>query len=509
MYWQASIFLRTSLTALITVTCLLSDSPAQDAPAETTVLEQLQQRLDAQDVELAAMRKFLEEREAAKIFTSSTETPSAIKFVNQDDDGVPIADVLSGLSDRIDKSAQPGTSKSTMKVVGRVHADYWGFPEDSPAVNAFENEGDTTTTPQDRLGFRRIRFGVRGNVSPNMEYRIELELAEGNNSEYRDAWLGFHDLGFLQTVLIGNQKRPYGLDHLNSSRYNVFIERPFIIESFNQDCRRLGVTSYGLSDDQAWNWRYGVYNQRLIQDESSHVNDHLQLELAGRLANTYIYEDDGATHAHWAISGTVAHPDGSAANNSQQDNEARFRHRPEARSNSRWLDTGRIAGADWYNLLGFESLLNFGPLQLVGEYQNTWMQRDSGSGGDLFFFGGYAYVSYFLTGENMAWSRKSGTLGRVKPNENFFMAPDGSAGGWGAWQVAFRYSYADFTDREITGGIGESCTFGMNWHWNTNARMQFNYIKGTIDERPATVNGPGGNIGGDYGIIGMRFMIDF
>ena len=119
--------------------------------------------------------------------------------------------------------------------------------------------------------------------------------------------------------------------------------------------------------------------------------------------------------------------------------------------------------------------------------------------------GGYAYASYFLTGDNMTWSRKSGTVGRVTPTENFFMGPDGDAGGWGAWQLALRWSYADFTDEGITGGVGEALTFGVNWHWNPNARVQFNFIDGRIADREASIT----NGGGDYQIIGTRFMIDF
>ena len=76
--------------------------------------------------------------------------------------------------------------------------------------------------------------------------------------------------------------------------------------------------------------------------------------------------------------------------------------------------------------------------------------------------------------------------------------------GLGAWQLAARYSYADFTDENILGGVGSSFTAGLNWYWNPNARMQFNYIYGSIDERSVA-----GQTGGDYQIIGTRFMVDF
>jgi phosphate-selective porin OprO/OprP len=309
------------------------------------------------------------------------------------------------------------------------------------------------------------------------------------------------------------------LDHLNSSRYNVFIERPFVIESFNQDARRLGIQSYGVSENEAWNWRYGVFNQRLVQDEGNYTSDHYQAEVAGRLANTFWYDETsgGRGYGHWAVSGTAANPDGNGAGLAA--NEARFRHRPEARSINRWLDTGAIAGADDYQMLGVENAWNFGPLQLVAEYQNLWLNRRGGA--DLHFDGGYAYISYFLTGEHIPWERDTGILGRMTPFENFFLVDtchDGVRGGWGAWQIAYRWSYADFNDADITGGRGISHTLGLNWHWNPYSRLQFNAIYGQIfdhdgnddvDNNPATPPVNTGPISGDYTILGTRLMVDF
>ena len=338
----------------------------------------------------------------------------------------------------------------------------------------------------------------------------------GNQSEFRDAWLGFKNLPFFQKVLIGNQKRPFGLDHLNSSRFNVFIERPYIIEAINEDARRLGIQSHNVSDDQGWNWRYGVFNQRNIQDEGNYTNNHLQLQLASRLARTYWYDEasGGRGYGHWAIAGSWAFPDGSTPGDNggpgPDANEGRFRTRPEARTATRWLDTGRIAGADDYQLLAFEKVFNYGAFQFVGEYQTVFMDRDPGFGDNLTFHGGYVYLSYFLTGEHMSWNRKSGTLGRIIPHENFFCVRDGDGctqRGIGAWQVALRASYADFNDDNIFGGIGRSLTFGVNWYWSPYARMQFNWVHGTIEDNGVTA--APALVSGDYDIVGFRFMVDF
>ena len=400
-----------------------------------------------------------------------------------------------------------GTSKATMTLFGRLHGDYVAYPRATPGISVFEGEN-----PQDRFTFRRSRLGVKGNITDNMFYKLETEFAGANNFEFRDMFLGFRDVPVFQSIVIGNHKRPYGLDHLNSSRYNVFIGRPFVIEAFNEDARRFGVSANGVSEDLGWNWRYGVWNLERIQDDGEFRGDAYQGQVAGRLARTYWWDEasNGRGYGHWAISGTVADPDETGG--PQNRNEARFRTRPEARTIDRWLNTGRIDDVERFSIVGLEHVLNYGAFQWTSEIQGNWSNRSDGSN-DLFFWGGYTYVSYFLTGEHMPWSRDSGTLGRPKPLENFFWVDtcDGCrGGGLGAWQVAARYSHLDTNDDDVFGGVGDSLTLGLNWYWNANASMQFNYIFGTIDDA-AVANGSDSDtpVSGDYQIATVRLRVDF
>ena len=426
-----------------------------------------------------------------------------------------LSEEFENFADRIDDleegqlgRVRRGTSNATAQLFGRLHGDWVAFPDADPAIDVFEGED-----PQDRFVLRRARIGVKGDIRDNMFYKLETEFANPNNFEFRDLYFGFRDVPVFQSVVIGNHKRPYGLDHLNSSRYNVFIGRPFVIESFNEDARRLGVSANGVSEDLGWNWRYGVWNLERIQDDGNYTGDAYQGQIAGRLARTYWWDEasDGRGYGHWAIAGTVADPDETGG--PQNANEARFRTRPEARTRDRWLNTGRIADVERFSILGFEHVLNYGAFQWTSEIQGNWANRNDGSD-DTFFWGGYTYVSYFLTGEHMPWSRDSGTLGRPKPLENFFWVDtcDGCrGGGLGAWQVAARYSYLDMNDADVFGGVGRSLTLGLNWYWNTNASMQFNYIFGDITN--AAVANSAGNSGtpltGEYEIATVRMRIDF
>ena len=74
-----------------------------------------------------------------------------------------------------------------MEDSGRVHVDAWGFDHDDNIDAIAENDTDEAN----RLGFRRLRFGVKGKIKDNMVYKIEMELANGNMSEFRDAYLGW------------------------------------------------------------------------------------------------------------------------------------------------------------------------------------------------------------------------------------------------------------------------------------------------------------------------------
>lgn len=471
-----------------------------DAENELSLAEQLaemQSRLE--ELELDVQKKISETKESKSASQDTTkdfsERLEELETTVGDHD-----ESIADIDGQIPGFVVSGHGKPKMKFFGRIHLDWWAFPEAEAGIAALEGED-----PEDRIAFRRMRIGVSGDLNDNMFYKYEGEFAGGNNPSYRDAYLGFRDLPFLNTVLIGNHKRPYGLDHLNSSRYNTFIERPFIVEAFNQDARRLGISSNGFNKAKTANWRYGLWHQELTQEGIGFISDHYQPEIAGRAAFTPWYDEasGGRGYFHWAVAGSFGWPDGSTAT---ADNAARYRTRAEARHKQRWLDTGRILGAETNNLLGLEAVFNNGPFQIVGEYMTVGVNRDNAIGENLRFDGGYVQASYMLTGEHMPWNRERGVLGRVKPFENFFSVRDRDSNvkrGLGAWQSAIRYSFADLTDQNIIGGQGDSWTLATNWYWNPNARMQFNYIYGEIN-RPATTDP-----GGEYQAVGVRFMVDF
>ncbi len=421
--------------------------------------------------------------------------------------------------DKLAEESAEKKKKPTMKIGGRVHLDNWNFADTDSGINTLET-GNPNDDPENRWDFRRIRLELQGDVPNNMLYRLQVDFNNPNEPEIKDVYLGFSNLPSNQLLLIGNQKRPIGLDHLNSSRHNVFAERPLAVESFNEDARRLGACMYGNTNDESINWRYGAFLLENISDDGRYRGDASEAGLYGRLASSPWYDNisGGRGYLHLAMSGSLNQTDGNGTTDADQNqNEARFRTRPSARSDSRWYDTNRIQGANNYEQFGLETILNIGALQITGEYINNWVQRDAAAGfngEDLRFHGGYIYASYFLTGEHIPYERTSGTIDRVKPFENFFLVDRVSGGtgrGMGALAVALRYDYIDLSDSDIRGGEGSAWTAGMNWYWTAYSKLQTNLIWGDVS------NGGQGRssvplangIGGDYTILGMRYMIDF
>jgi phosphate-selective porin OprO/OprP len=422
---------------------------------------------------------------------------------------------IAELEEAVKKLSEPEdepTEYPTLEIGGRIHFDSWWFADDSPGIGFFENP-DTGADPEDRIYFRRIRLELQGKMSPTTIYRWQIDFNTPSEPEYKDVYIGFTDLPLFQQVIFGNHKRPLGLDHLNSSRYNIFMERPLVVEAFNEDARRIGASSQGSSKDEMYNWQYGVYLLENTTLDGEYVGDSLQASLNARFWSSPWYDEtsDGRGYFHWAIAGMAADPDGDVSDVDSNANEARFRTRNEERSSMRWLDTGRIAGASSYEIAAVEAMFNAGPLQIVSEYQTNWTQRNDappGGGPDLFFHGGYVYVAYMLTGEHMPYNRRSGQLGRPVPFEDFFVVErchGGIGSGWGAWQAALRYSHIDLSDDDIQGGVANDVTLALVWYFNAYTNLQFNAVYGMIDEHFPV----GGYTDGEFVALGTRLRMEF
>jgi phosphate-selective porin OprO/OprP len=179
--------------------------------------------------------------------------------------------------------------------------------------------------------------------------------------------------------------------------------------------------------------------------------------------------------------------------------------------NSRVIDTGNII-ADHVQGVNGEFMVYYGPCWLqsetvVAQTNNAVFPAfDHGTKrGNPNFWGTYTEVGYFLTGESRGYDKAMGRYGRVVPKTNFFLARDESGhirSGPGAWEFVYRYAYTNLNGDGIQGGIYSEHTIGINWYWNSNIKIQLNYING---QRTVPVGAVSGNVQG----LGLRGALEF
>ena len=74
----------------------------------------------------------------------------------------------------------------------------------------------------DLLGVRRV-FGVRGVAYDNTFYQIEMDFVGG--AAFKSTYLGFTNIPYLNTVMLGYFKMPFSLEEMPTEENIVFMER--------------------------------------------------------------------------------------------------------------------------------------------------------------------------------------------------------------------------------------------------------------------------------------------
>jgi phosphate-selective porin OprO/OprP len=105
----------------------------------------------------------------------------------------------------------------------------------------------------------------------------------------------------------------------------------------------------------------------------------------------------------------------------------------------------------------------------------------------VFLHGFYTDVSYFLTGEHRGYDRQRAGFGRVAVRRPLVRTDGAPATGFGAVELAARFTVADFDSPNLvveptvpptgspTGTIQYQMTLGVNWYLNDYTRLMANY----------------------------------
>lgn len=345
------------------------------------------------------------------------------------------------------------------------------------------------------LGFgnevRRARIGAEGKIPGGFGYKIEVDFAD-SEVEVTDAFLSYKASKALGLTL-GQHNSFQSMEELSSSRFISFMERAAFTDAFNFE-RRIGLSATYEGGDLIA--QGGVFTDNIedlgdaqdavgLGDENEAVSLDGRIVYAPKLGETRLHL--GAS-AHWRDNG------GNAAAGPA----TRYRQRPFVHSsNSRFLATPGLRVGTETNY-GVEAALVRGPLHAVAEAH--WMNADTLTPGlSPTFFGGYAEVGYFLTGESRGY--KGGRWDRTKVRR-----PVGG-GGMGAFQVNLRYDHLDLTDDGIVGGRQRGYEASLVWIAQDHVRFLLNYGHLRFDD--SAIAAAGGDR--DYGIdvFGARAQVDF
>jgi len=123
-----------------------------------------------------------------------------------------------------------------------------------------------------------------------------------------------------------------------------------------------------------------------------------------------------------------------------------------------------------YNL---EAYWRNGPYMLGFEYIGT--DLNAPQSGNPFLSGYHLTGSWAVTGEMRGYRKRSGTFDPLP------VARPVNQGGWGAVELAFRYSRTDLTDGTVDGGEMDIYSLGVNWWLTRSASLGLNYRYVTLD----------------------------
>lgn len=408
--------------------------------------------------------------------------------------------------------AKPTPTFPTLQVNGVFQADAATFDQSDESRAVY---GDV----EGGADFRRARLSAKGAVSDQMDYFMQMDFGFFGRPTFTDLWVDFKEAGPLGTVRVGQWKHPFSLEVVSSFRYTTFMERSSSFQAFTP-FRHLGIGFYDHAEDLNSTWALSYLRTGQDQFGGSLSTDGGN-GLAGRWTQVFGY---CAPRGH-----DYLHLGGGYFLNAPPQERLRFRSIPElyvgdfalpagepigtsgqaiptvANGTPFFVDTGTLSGVDLAHTLNAEALWVCGPLSWQTEGYTAFV--DSTNVGDLFFWGTYSQFGWFLTGEHRPYDRQAGAIDRVIP----FHSVSKSGTGWGAWEIAARWSVIDLTDDSVLGGQMQNITGGLNWYVNPYCKCVFNYVHAWTDSR-ATRNGS--LLGPDLisattNGFGLRCQIDF
>jgi len=369
---------------------------------------------------------------------------------------------------------------------------------------------------------RRARIGVLGKFMADWNYAFVADFGgttDGSQlSNIQLASLSYQGLRPF-AFEIGYMTVPWTLDEATSSNDIMFLERasPGVVATGLAAGTFRSAAGVRWNTDRAW---AGVYATGPLSG-ATHTGSNQQ-QLGGVARATYQALQGGNYSLHLGVDGEfvfVPRANGSSATSIAR--TMTLSDRPVLRIDpTLFLDTGPIPAKN-AGAYGVEAAGGYGSFYAQGEYYRYFVNQ-TGLAADaptpqLNFDGGYVEASYTVTGESRKYIPTTGAYSAIVPDRPVSFV----AGGWGALELAARYSYINLNDHAtpgvlptttggVFGGRQTIYTFGVNWYPITNIRFMLNYIYASVNKIPTTT-AVGGSTqpGAAIHAIAMRTQVAF
>ncbi len=337
----------------------------------------------------------------------------------------------------------------------------------------------------DGTELRRGRMRVEGVYGTDWLARLEADFAN-DRVAVKDAFLQYTGLKDYAVITVGQQKQNFSRELQESSNDMMFTERSLmnILVAPVAD-RAIGLNFEHMGE--SWTGKIGIFGDSLTPPTTSGSVDVAGTPRSGRVAmdegwgisSRFIYNPiiEKTKMIHLGIAGNYRKPD----DNSEVSKSAPLRntYRTTNMSDLALVDSSVLNVKD-ITMLGLEAGGIYGPWSTGFEYTQSWVNchencnnadntPDIQDGVSLNAW--YGEVAYSLTGESRGY--KNGNFGYLKPARPFSL----KNGGWGAWELAARYSEADLNDGNFKGGGLSNVTVALNWYINNNFRFIANYTR--------------------------------
>jgi len=368
--------------------------------------------------------------------------------------------------------------------------------------------------------FRRTWFGVQGKLFGDWSYNFNYDFA-GTATEspghIQQVWLQYDGFGPV-SIRAGAFAPSNGLEDGTSSSDTIFLERNAPADAARNMAGGDGRDA--ISVTYAANGIYAAvaYTGDKIADSS--VYDEQQAVI-GRLSSL-LYD---ANDVKFVLSGGASYifkaADTAAGKNASR--TLTINAAPEItvdNTSTKFVTSGAV---------NIEDAWEWG-LESAAEWQNVYAQAgyfrygmDLRSGSSAYGFDGwYAQASWILTGESRPYSAATGSFGNPKPRIPFSF----NGGGWGAWELAARYSDLNLNDKEgaigvslptggVRGGDQSIWTLALNWYPVGGLKFGLQYQNiaidriGTIPASGSTAAKSNAEVGQTLNVVGLRTQVAF